>query len=86
MIIERYTITEFSGLFSGTAAITITPVTEISFKNLASDKAKMKALEIGFSPAVSFELLDGVWNVIEGETAKAIIAVHIKEDFWNYRP
>lgn len=52
MIIERYTITEFSGLFLGTAAITTTPVTEISFKSLSSDKAKMRALEMGFSPAI----------------------------------
>lgn len=105
MIIKRYTVTKFSGLFSLSekAAITKFPVTEISFKDLASDKAKMRALEMGFSPAISFELIDGVealnlgfdiavptrfefWKVIEGETAKATIAIHMKEDFWNYRP
>jgi hypothetical protein len=54
MIFNKYTETSFYGLFgfSGKASIVCTITTEITFSRL-SDKGKIKALEMGFSPAIS---------------------------------
>lgn len=80
MITKKYTQTEFLGLFIGTASINIVDVTEITFENL-SEKGKIKALELGFSPAISLPCPPDVDNV-ENPNLRDFLENLANSDYW----
>ena len=82
MIFKRYTITNF--FFGEKSRIYESKATEITFDNL-TEKGKLKALELGFSPAISLIVKNHYdWQIISGETVCPIFFICPEEDFLTY--
>lgn len=82
IIFDHETAIAFDGLWGGRAKIYEFPIRTVTFKRLSSDKAKVAALRLGYSPAVDLphlrvnedEIYLNEW-VLEGELICPLLVI-----------
>ncbi|MBW4674727.1 MAG: hypothetical protein KME52_12055 [Desmonostoc geniculatum HA4340-LM1] len=83
LIVDREIAIVFDGLWGGRSAIYELPVRTVTFKRLNSDRAKIAALRLGYSPAIDLphrrtdddEIYINQW-VLTGEQICPLVVVN----------